>query len=230
MSAETTGTPTAREVDPTTRWLGLALLVLVAAVLAVQLVFPYRQDWPAHLLGGGGILWVIAGLSPRWLRRVSALLGFGVVAAVGWVTEHLVFGPPDVVDVCFTLAGAVVAFPFIDQRIAMRGQGRIELRRLMVGKFDPPVGALLVGALGDRALIFGPALGFGSRFELDRGAQLVDRGNGGQRRIMRVRALPGALSDDTDLIQRQPALPHPFSTPRELRQPMRHGGDRLRVR
>lgn len=114
MSAETTGTPTAREVDPTTRWLGRELLVLVAAVLAVQLVFPYRQDWPAHLLGGGGILWVIAGLSPRWLRRVSALLGFGVVAAVGWVTEHLVFGPPDVVDVCFTLAGAVVAFQTAD--------------------------------------------------------------------------------------------------------------------
>ncbi len=69
------------------------------------------------------------------------------------------------------LAIVVVVFPLGDQRLAMRGHRRIELRRVVVGKCDPIAAARLVGGLGQRAL--GPRprprLGCRSRFELDRG-------------------------------------------------------------
>lgn len=86
------------------------VLVLLGVALFVQIVFPYRYDWPAHLTGGGGAMLIGAALAPRWLGRWTSLLGYGGVLALGWITEHLFFGPPDLVDVSFTLAGALVAY------------------------------------------------------------------------------------------------------------------------
>ncbi len=98
-----------------------------------------------------------------------------------------------------------------------------------MGKSDPPTAELLIGGLGDRGLRLRPRIGFGSRFELDRGAQLVDRGDAGQLRVMRIRSRTGPGGDDPDLIQRQPALPHARDTLGELLEPARHGGDRVGV-
>ena len=53
------------------------------------------------------------------------------------------------------IAVVVIVFPLGDQRITMRLQGRVELRRVQMRKFDPPTGELLVGGLGDRALRLG---------------------------------------------------------------------------
>ena len=111
----------------------------------------------------------------------------------------------------------MIVFPFGDQRITMRLQCCVELRRLQVREFDPPAAELLVGALGDRALRSGPSIGFGfgSRFQLDRGAQLVDRGDPGQCRVVLIGSLARPARDDPDLIQRQPALPHALGAARK---------------
>ncbi len=62
------------------------------------------------------------------------------------------------------LVGAVVVieFPLHRQRITMRGQGRVELRRLQMRQGDPVMGVLLIGGLGDRDL----RLGIGPRIRL----------------------------------------------------------------
>ena len=93
--------------------------------------------------------------------------------------------------VVVVIAVVVIVFPLGDQRIMMRLQGRVELRGVGVTKFDPVVAERLVGGLGDRALRLGPRIGFGfgSRFQLESGAQLVDRGDRGQRRIMLIGSL-----------------------------------------
>ncbi len=88
---------------------------------------------------------------------------------------------------------------------------------------------MLGAGLGDRGLRLGPRFGFGSRFELDRGAQLVDRRDSGQLRVMLIRSLARPRGDDPDLIQRQPALPHACRAAGKLRQPARHSGDRVGV-
>src|SRR5436309_2519779 len=66
-------------------------------------------------------------------------------------------------------------------------------------KGNPVAAALLVGGLGDRALDLGPRVGFGfgfgSRFQLDRGAQLVDRRYRCQLRVMLIRTLTAAGGD-----------------------------------
>ena len=124
----------------------------------------------------------------------------------------------------------VITFPLGEQRIPMRRQRRIELRGLQSRKRDPVARALLVAGLGDRGLWFRPRLGFGSRFELDRGAQLADCGDRGQLRIMLIGSLGGLPGDDPDLIQRQPALPHALGAARKLLQSVCHRGDRARGR
>ncbi|COX61256.1 Uncharacterised protein [Mycobacterium tuberculosis] len=118
-----------------------------------------------------------------------------------------------------------------DQRIQMRLQRRIELRRLHVRKLDSPTTELLIGAPGDRGPRFRPKIrfGFGSRFQLERGPQLIHRGNAGQLRIMRIRTLTRPPRDHPNLIQRQPPLPHTPGAARKLRQPPRHRGDRVGV-
>src|SRR6516225_8696316 len=112
----------------------------------------------------------------------------------------------------------------------MRRQGRVELRGVMVGKGDPITAAPLVGRRGDRALGLTPRFGVGSRFQLDRGAQLIDRGAARQLRVVLIGSLAGPRRDDPDLIQRQPALSQALGAAWELRQPARDGGDRVGVR
>lgn len=85
-----------------------------------------------------------------------------------------------------TVAVVVITLVLGDQRIQMRLQRRIELRRLHVRKLDSPTTELLIGAPGDRGPRIRPKIrfGFGSRFQLERGPQLIHRGNPGQLRIM----------------------------------------------
>ena len=74
--------------------------------------------------------------------------------------------------------GIPVAFPLGDQPVPVRGQRRLELRRLNVRECDPLVGELLVAAFGDRTrrlglrarIRTGPWLGVGPRLKADRGA------------------------------------------------------------
>ncbi|MCB1038271.1 MAG: hypothetical protein KDA94_01865 [Acidimicrobiales bacterium] len=94
--------------DPPPTALRNDLLVLVGAALVVQLVFPYRHDWPAHLVGGGSAMLVIAAVAPRRLKLVTPAAAFAALVALSWVTEEGVFGPFDLVDISFTLAGALL--------------------------------------------------------------------------------------------------------------------------
>lgn len=100
------------------------LLVLVGAAVAVQVVFPYRHDWPAHLLGGGGAMLLVAALAPRAVHRATALAGFAVVLGLACVTEARVFGPLDLVDISYTLAGGVVMFQATDRIGSAAGRAR----------------------------------------------------------------------------------------------------------
>lgn len=100
---------------PTAFWRtvhGREVLVLLCSALLVQLVMPYRVDLPAHLIGGGALALAIAAVLParavaRLASAVIPLVFTGVVLVVWWV-EQAVFGPFDLVDVAFTLAGALV--------------------------------------------------------------------------------------------------------------------------
>jgi hypothetical protein len=121
---------------------------------------------------------------------------------------------------------AVVAFPFGDLRVAMRLQGGVELRRLHPRQADPPGGVRLADGLADRALRLGLWIGVGSGFQLDRGAQLTDRGAGGQLRVVLIGSVGPVLGDDPDLIQGQPALPHARRATGELLESVGDGGDR----
>ncbi|MDT5226244.1 MAG: hypothetical protein QOH94_37, partial [Mycobacterium sp.] len=78
-------------------------------------------------------------------------------------------------------------------------------------------------------LRLGPRLGLGSRLELERGAQLVDRGDPGQLGVMLIGSLTGPRRDDADLIQRQSTLPHVLRATRKLLKPARDGGNRVGV-
>jgi hypothetical protein len=96
---------------------------------------------------------------------------------------------------------------------------------------DPIAAALLVGGRSDRALGLGlgPRFGFGSRFQLESGAQLIDRGAARQRRVVLIGPLAGPRRDHPDLIQRQSALSHALGAAWELPQPARDGADRVGI-
>ena len=55
----------------------------------------------------------------------------------------------------------VIVLPLGDQRITMRLQRRVELRRVGVTKFDPVAAERLIGGLGDRRPRFGFGFGWG---------------------------------------------------------------------
>ena len=74
-----------------------------------------------------------------------------------------------------------------------------------------------------------PGLGFGSRFQTDRGTQLIDRGDLGQLRVMLIRSRTRPRRDNTDLIQRQSTLPHTLHATRKRLQPTRDRADRVGV-
>ncbi len=107
------------------------VVAVVLAVLLVQLVFPYRHDWPAHLLGGAAAMFVVAAVAPRAAARLTALVGWVGLVGLAWITEHLLFGPPDLVDISFTLLGGVVAFEGADRIARTRGVAR--RRALLTG-------------------------------------------------------------------------------------------------
>ncbi len=113
----------------------------------------------------------------------------------------------------------------------MRRQRRVELRRVVVRKFDPVTAARVVGGRGDRTL--GPRIGarFGlrSRFQLDRGTQLVHRGDRGQLRVMLIRSLACVCGDHPNLIGRQATLSQAGGAAGKLRQPASNRGQRVRV-
>ena len=104
-------------------------------------------------------------------------------------------------------ARAVIAFPLSEKRITMRGQRGVELRRVMMAKSDPVATAALVAGRAERELRLG-GRSRRSRFELDRGAQLSDRGTRRQLRVMLIRARTCPRRDHPDLICLQSARPH----------------------
>ena len=127
------------------------------------------------------------------------------------------------------IAVVVIVFPLGDQRLAVAGQRRLEFGRFQVGQGDAPRGELLVAGLGDRGPRVRAGIGVGSRFELDRGAQLVDRGDPRQLGVVLVGSVGCSCGDDTDLIQRQPALLQLCYAAGEGLPAARHGGDRRGV-
>lgn len=154
--------------------------------------------------------------------------GLGVPSGFDQAQERIRGGRQGRCLICCA-AIVVVVFPLHHQGVKMRLQCRVELRCLQVAEFDPPAASLLVGGLGDRARRFWLVVGFGAGFELDRGAQLVDRGNGGQLGIVRIGSVGRVLGDDADLIQGKLALPHAGSAAGEFVESVGDGGDRLGV-
>jgi hypothetical protein len=87
------------------RW-DLATVVAVAA--AVQLLFPDRADWAAHVLSGGALVIVVGALLSTSFGLWSTTIGSVMVAAAAVIADSTVVGPFDPSDVAFTLAGALV--------------------------------------------------------------------------------------------------------------------------
>lgn len=124
------------------------MLILIAALL-LQVVFPYRHDWPAHLAAGGGGVLVIAAVTPSRVRRWVGPLAYSMMAVLGGITEHLYFGPPDLVDVSFTLAGSLVT---LDAAMSISSAGATTRRRAAAWGT-----ALIVASLGYRySMSIGP--------------------------------------------------------------------------
>jgi hypothetical protein len=65
--------------------------------------------------------------------------------------------------------------------------------------------------------------GVGFRFEADGGAQLVDRGAGGQLRVVLVGSVGRRVGDHLDLIQGEAPVTHTFCAAREHLEPPGHG-------
>lgn len=108
--------PAPLAVAPSTRReLEHEVLVLILVSLGVQLVYPYRHDLPAHLVGGAGAMLMVTAAAPRAWGKAAPILGYALLVVVGWISEHLVFGPPDPVDVAFTLAGSLLPLAFCDR-------------------------------------------------------------------------------------------------------------------
>ncbi|HEY4377056.1 MAG TPA: hypothetical protein VGM93_07845 [Acidimicrobiales bacterium] len=84
------------------------LAALLAAAVLVQLVFPYRQDWPAHVVGGGAVVLICGGFFPRRIGPWFEPAALGCVVALSILTELTIFSPFDVMDVSFTLVGALI--------------------------------------------------------------------------------------------------------------------------
>src|ERR1700753_4234624 len=94
----------------------------------------------------------------------------------------------------------------------MRLQRSLKRRRFRMRECESPEVELGVGALGNSWPRFGPGSGFRPRLQFNCGAQLADRGNTGQLRIVPVGSLARALRDHTNLVQREAALPHSLRT------------------
>jgi hypothetical protein len=95
----------------------------------------------------------------------------------------------------------VVAFPLGDHGILVRLQGGVEGGSFVVRQGDPPGAGPLVAGLGDRPRRPWPRIGLGTRLELDRGAQLADRGAFGELGVVRIGAVGRPVRDDADLVR-----------------------------
>lgn len=91
---------------------GREALLLLGAAAVVQLVMTYRGDLPSHVLVGGAASLLIAAALPAGIvERLgpwTTAAVFGAMVPVA-VAVEVPYGPFDVVDVAFTLAGALVA-------------------------------------------------------------------------------------------------------------------------
>ena len=84
------------------------LLAIVTVAIAVQVVFPDRADWVAHVMAGGALVVIAdATLGSRVGAWALNLGTFGVLV-LAVVAELTVTGPFDPSDVAFTLAGALL--------------------------------------------------------------------------------------------------------------------------
>lgn len=108
------------------RPIGREVSALILASIAVQMINPSRHDHTAHVLGGGALMLLIGGLAPRgWAEANPERLGMssvGLVAICALAAELAVFGPFDLVDVAFTVAGSLVVGP--SQGSRFHGAGR----------------------------------------------------------------------------------------------------------
>lgn len=103
---------------------------MVVAAALVQVAFPDRTDWPAHLLAGGGAVLVAVAGAPRGLRAWAAPVAIGLVTALGVVAEVLWVGPFDPHDIAFTVVGGL----FVASATPEGGQGgRLRPTTALVG-------------------------------------------------------------------------------------------------
>ena len=117
-------------IDKICRWYGQprpatrqVLAVLLAGALT-QLILTFRGDSAAHVIGGGALVMCLGSLIPRsWIRARPALVECAIFAAVlgaAWVGEMTIFGPFDLDDVAFTIAGGFVALAALSKSATPR--------------------------------------------------------------------------------------------------------------
>ena len=124
--------------------------------------FGVGEQW-TQVQGGSALLNVDVHHHGRVLR-VWASRCIGVPAGLDEAHKRLAGGGQRGSLIRVARAIAVIKPPLGDQRITVRSQGGVELRGVMVVKFDPIAAALLGSGRGDQALWLLPRFGFGSRF------------------------------------------------------------------
>lgn len=117
--------------ETTTREVGFLLL----CAAAVQLVLAHRHDYPLHIIAGGSLALLVGTLVPRALvHRLGAVAvrcAFLLVVVVcAGLAEQVVYGPFDIVDVAFTLAGVLLALPGVEVLLGANDRSRSRLLAL----------------------------------------------------------------------------------------------------
>lgn len=84
------------------------LITILAVAVAVQVVFPDRADWAAHVTAGGALVVVADAALGRRLGPWAVALGAASVLVLAVVAELTLTGPFDPADVAFTVAGALL--------------------------------------------------------------------------------------------------------------------------
>ena len=84
------------------------LITILAVAVAVQVVFPDRADWAAHVTAGGALVVVADAALGRCLGPWAVTLGAASVLVLAVVAELTLTGPFDPADVAFTVAGALL--------------------------------------------------------------------------------------------------------------------------